>query len=109
GCAWRAHEVGPRSPRPDLELLLGCGAEGVGCANEDAATVLGQFACELPDRRRLSRAVDADDEDHAGLPVEREDRWLTEQRLDLLDERTLEIAGHTTRFESPDELGSGGP
>ncbi len=57
--------------------------------DEHRASVLGELARELADRRRLPGAVDADDEDHARLAVERERRRLAEERLDLLDERLL--------------------
>ena len=41
---------------PDLELLLGRGAEGVRGADEDAPAVLPELARELPDRRPRRRA-----------------------------------------------------
>ena len=40
-----------------------------------------------------------------GFAAERERRRLAEQRLDLLDERVLEVARDAARLESPDELG----
>ncbi len=54
-----------------LELLLRGGAKGVSGAEHDRAPMLAQAVRELADRRRLAGAVDADDEDHAWLPVER--------------------------------------
>ena len=43
-----------------------------------------------------------------GLAVERERRRIAEQRLDLLDERVLEIPGDAARLEPPHELGRRG-
>ena len=103
--ARRADEVRARPLRPDLELLLGRSAERVRRADEHRAPVLVKLAGELADRRRLPRAVDADDEDHARLGLERERRRLAEERLDLLDEGVLEIAGDPARLEPPHELG----
>ena len=60
-----ADEVGLRAVGPDLELLLRRSAPGVGGAEEDGAVVLAQLLRQLPDRRRLAGAVDADDEDDA--------------------------------------------
>src|SRR6185503_5449698 len=53
---------------PALELLDGGGAERVGGADHDPAVErLAQVPGELADRRRLARAVDADDEDHGRI------------------------------------------
>ena len=49
---------------PDLQLLDRGGAEGVAGGEEDAVILFLQPVGELADRRRLARAVDADDEDH---------------------------------------------
>ena len=94
----------PERAGPDLQLLLRGRAERVGRAHEHRAAMLGELARELADRRRLPGAVDADDQDHARLAVERERRRLAEERLDLLDERLLQVAGHAARLESADEL-----
>ncbi len=106
--ARRADEVGARALRPDLELLLGGRAKRVGGPDEHRAPVLVQLARELADRRRLPRAVDADDEDHAGLGGQLERRRLAEERLDLADERVFEVPGDSARFEPPHELGCRG-
>ena len=103
-----AHEVGARTLGPDLELLLGGCAERVRRADEHGAPVLVELAGQLADGRRLSGAVDADDEDDARARLEGERRWLPEQRLDLLDERALELSGDAARLEPPYELGRRG-
>ena len=72
GAALRAHEVGARALGPDLKLLLGSGAEGVGGREDDGAPRLAQPVRELADRRRLARAVDAHDEHDGGRPPERQ-------------------------------------
>src|SRR6185436_12774326 len=100
-----ADELRARPLRPDLELLLGRRAEGVGRADEHRAAVLRQLASELSDRRRLPRAVDADDEDDGralgGVP---EYRRVAEERLDLLGERLTEITQLAAGLEAPHEL-----
>ena len=70
--------------------------------------MLVQLAGQLADGRRLPRAVDADDEDHARGRLECERRWIPEQRLDLLDERALEISRDAARLEPSYELGRRG-
>ena len=103
--ARRADEVRLRALGPDLELLLrGC-AKGVGCTHEHRAAVLVELACELPDRRRLAGAVDPYDEDHARPRGECERRRVAEERLDLVDERVFEVAGHSPSLEPANELG----
>ena len=100
-----ADELGARPLRPDLELLLGRRAEGVGGADEHRAAVLGQLASELSDRRRLARAVDADDEDDGrAFDSVPEHRRVAEERLDLLGERLTEIAQLAAGLEAPHEL-----
>ena len=58
-----ADEIGSRPLCPDLELLLRSGPKRVAGADENATPVLTQLLRQLADRRRLSRAVDAHDED----------------------------------------------
>ena len=77
--------------RPDLELLAGRGTKRVRRSDDDIAFVLAQPEGELADRRRLARAVDADDEHDARPLVDGQHRRLSEQRLDLLLERRLEL------------------
>src|SRR5205085_7529169 len=104
--ALAADEVRSGAIGPDLELLLSGGAERVGRAEDDRATVLSESVRELADRRRLAGAVDAHDEDDARPPVEGELPRLAEQSGGLVDQGLAEIAELATRFESPDELGS---
>src|SRR5205085_11013156 len=78
--ALAADELGAGAPGPDLELLLGSRAERVRRADDDRAVMLAQPRCELADRGRLSRPIDADDEDDARAAVEAELRGLAEQR-----------------------------
>ncbi len=99
-----ADEVGPGALRPDLELLLGGRAERVGGAQQDGAVVLAQLLRELADRRRLARAVDADDEDHGRLLAEVERPRLAEHRRDLLLERLAQIAELAAGLEPAHEL-----
>ena len=75
-------------------------------AEDDGAAVLAQLLRELADRRRLARAVDADDEDHGRPRAERRaSRGCAEQRLDLLGERLTEVGQLTARLEPPHDLG----
>src|SRR5581483_53427 len=104
GAPDRADEVGVRALRPDLELLLGGGAEGVGGRDEHRAAVLAQLLRELPDRRRLAGAVDADDEDDGGTRGERERRRSAEQARELLRQRLRQVARAGARLEPADEL-----
>src|SRR3954447_8067087 len=85
--ALRADEVRACAPGPDLDLLLRRRAEGVARRDEHRVAVLGEPSRELADRRRLARAVDADDEDQAGTPVEFEAPGVAEHRGDLLLQR----------------------
>ena len=103
--ALAAHELGAGALRPDLELLLGRCAEGVGGADGDRAAVLAELLRELADRRRLAGAVDADDEDHRRAGRERQRRRRPEQRRDLLGERLREVAHILAGLEPRDELG----
>ena len=73
----------------------------VGGGDEDGAAVLRELRRELADRRRLARAVDADDEDHGGRVREVERRRLTEQRGDLVGQ----VADPAARLEPLHELG----
>src|SRR5207237_9060226 len=82
-----ADEIRAGAFRPDLELLLRSGAEGVGRAQDDRASVLAQAVCELPDRRRLPGAVDTDHKDDARLSVEGERPGLAEQGPSFLHQR----------------------
>ena len=77
--------------RPDLELLAGGGAKRVRRRDDDGAAVLAQPKCELADRRRLSRPVDADDEHDARPVVDGQRSRLSEQRLDLFGQRRPEL------------------
>ena len=72
GAALRADEVRAGALRPDLELLLRGGAERVRGGQHDRAAGLLEAVGELADRRRLPRAVDADDEDDRRRPIERQ-------------------------------------
>jgi hypothetical protein len=67
--------------------------------------VLAQATRELPDRRGLAGAVDADDEDDAGLPVEAEPARFSEQRRGLLGQGLAQLAELLARFQPADELG----
>ena len=66
--------------------------------------VLAQPVGELADRRRLARAVDADDEDHARAVVDGQRPRLAEQRLDLAGERGLEVVEIAPLAQPLDEL-----
>ncbi len=75
GTALGADEVCMSAAGPDLELLLGRGAERVRRREDDRAAGLVEPARELPDRRRLAGAVHADDEDYGRAGIEREPRF----------------------------------
>ena len=98
-------EVGLGALGPDLELLLGGGAPGVGCAEEDGAVVLAQLLRQLADRRGLPRAVHTDHEDHARLTGEIERAGLAEHLGDLLGERPVQVGQLVARLEPAHELG----
>src|SRR5581483_6216283 len=87
----RADEVRARTLRPDLELLVGSGAEGVRGGDDDGPAVLGDAVGELADGGRLPGAVDADDEDDAGVLVDGQGPGLAEEACDLLGQRLDEI------------------
>src|SRR5205085_9173004 len=103
--ALAADEAGAGAPGPDLELLLGGGAEGVGGADRHRSPVLAELLRELADRRRLAGPVHADDEDDRGPMVEVERRRLPEQRRRLLRERRVEVGQVLPRLEAAHELG----
>ena len=105
--ALRADEVRIRPLCPDLELLLGCGPEGVGRRDEDAAPVLVELGRELADGGRLAGAVDADDEDHARPSSHVQARRLPEQPRNLLLQGRSEIGAVATSLQPQDELCSG--
>src|SRR5207302_7661220 len=99
-----ADEVGTRTLRPDLELLLGGGTERVGSRDDDRVSVLRQLGRELADRRRLAGAVDADDENHARRSAHVQRAGISEERRDLVGESFAEIAELAARLEPLDEL-----
>ena len=105
GSLRRADEVGLRAVGPDLELLLGRGAPGVGGAEEDGAVVLAQLLRQLPDRRRLAGAVDADDEDDARAGGQVQRAGLAEHLGDLLRERAVQVGQVVAGLEPAHELG----
>ena len=68
---------------PDLQLLDGGGAERVARGEHDLAALAGEAARELADRRRLARAVHADDQHDVGLAVASITQRLRDRREDL--------------------------
>ena len=66
--------------------------------------MLGEAVGELADRRRLARAVDADDEDDARVVVDRELARLSEQACDLLGQRLGEILHVAALAQPTDQL-----
>ena len=67
--------------------------------------VLAQSFGELPDRRRLPGAVDADDEQHARIRADVQRRGLAEQRCELLGERLVQVGEVLASLQSAHELG----
>jgi hypothetical protein len=67
--------------------------------------VLAQLLRQLPDRRRLAGAVDADDEDHARAAGEVQRPRLAEHLGDLLGERPVQVGQLVAGLEPADELG----
>ena len=57
-------DLGAEPVGPHRELLDGCRPEGVAGPENDALPFAGEDPRELRDRRRLSRSVDAGDQDH---------------------------------------------
>ena len=102
--ALRADEVRSGAAGPDLELLLGRGAEGVCGGQEDRVVVLAELLRQLADRGRLAGAVDADDEDHRRLGAQIEAGWPAQELGGLFAERGAQLAGDLARLEPLDEL-----
>ena len=67
--------------------------------------VLAEPFSELPDRRRLPGAVHADDEQDARIRVDLERRRLSEERGELLRERSIQVGEVRTALEPLHELG----
>ena len=59
-----ANDRNPRAIAPNLQLIDGGSAEGVGGSEHDGLALLLVVGGKLADRRRLANAVDADDEKH---------------------------------------------
>ena len=97
-------EVGTGALRPDPELFFRGGAVRIGGRNDDGMPVLAQAVGELADRRRLTRAVDTDDEDHARLSRKPDPRRFAEQLRDLLRKRVVQLAEVGPTLEPPYEL-----
>ena len=72
GALGTAHHLGADPDAQRLQLVGRRGTERVGRAEDDPAAVGDEDASELADRRRLARAVDADDQQHRGLVVVRQ-------------------------------------
>ncbi len=66
--------------------------------------VLAELFGELADRRRLPRAVDADDEHDARAFPHCERRGLAEQHRDLVRQRGVQITDLAARLEPAHEL-----
>ena len=103
--AVRADERRRRAIGPDLELLLRRSAERVSRSQHDGVTVLTKPLGELADRRRLSRPVDADDEEHARTVVHGQRPGIPEQVRDLVGERLVQVSEVAARLEPADQLG----
>ena len=84
----RSDEIGSGAIRPDLQLLVGGGPEGVRCGNDDRASMLPQPVSEFADRRRLPGSIHTHDEDDARDRGNREPTvavWRNELRDHLLE------------------------
>ena len=55
------------SARPDLQLIGGRRPEGISRHQHDLLSLRGQLLCDLADGGGLAHAVDADDQNHAGV------------------------------------------
>ena len=102
------YELRAGALRPDTELLLRRGTEGVGRGDDDGVAVLAQAVREFPDRRGLAGAVDADDEDDARLAGEVDARRVAEELGHLLRQRLVEAREVAARLEPSNELGRRG-
>ena len=98
-------EVRAGAAGPDLELLLGRGAERVCGGQEHGVIVLAELLRQLADRRRLPGPVDADDEDHGRLGAQVEARRAAQELRGLVAERGAQLAGDLARLQPLDELG----
>ena len=68
---------------PDLQLLDRGSTERVAGGEHDLAAVADEAVRELADRRRLARAVHADDQHDVRLAVRVDLQWLRDRREDL--------------------------
>ncbi len=108
--------MGARAVSPDLELFAGGGAEGVAGDDHHLGALARQFRGDLAERRRLARAVHADEQDDIGF----RSRQRVEGRLarrqfggDGLGQRLLDLAlvgglAEAKGAEPLDDAGRGG-
>ena len=69
-----ADDIAPGTLAPDLQLLDGRGPKRIGGRQDGLAALVCELFRQLGDRRRLARAVDADDEHDVGAVA-----WLDHQ------------------------------
>ena len=103
--ALAADERRVRALGPDLELLLGGGAERVGGADASLAAALAQRLASLPIVVVLPVPLTPTTRITAGSWCDVERRRLAEQRGDLLGERGLQLGQVLARLEPADQLG----
>ena len=88
----RPHDLRSAALGPVRELLDGGRAEGVGGADDDAATVVGEELRELADGRGLADAVDTDDEHDRGTVAQEQGRVEFDQAfLEVFAQHPLEV------------------
>ena len=83
-------QIHPGAVRPDLQLVDGRRAEGIRRCQQHLLAVLVQVVGKFADGGRLADAVDADDQDNAGLGGEVERLAARKHLGDNLLERPLD-------------------
>ena len=100
-----ADEVRVRALRPDLELLLGGGAKGVGRGDRTLRPCSSSFAASLPIVVVLPVPLTPTTRITLGRAPSSSAPRLAEQARDLLLQRRAEIGRVAPCLETPDELG----
>lgn len=80
------HDLDAATLAPDVELLDGCGTEGVARAYEHLATAERSLIGELANRRGLARTIDAHEEHADGVHTQRVRVGLGKETADLVSE-----------------------
>ncbi len=85
GAGVAGDDFGLRALAPDLELVDGCGAEGVAGGEHDILAFGFQLCREFADGCRFAGAIDADDKNDVRLVCSVDGERFGDRREDLLD------------------------